>query len=64
MSRHQQPYRGAQWRRYQVVMKSWRRLQRAQPPHELKVRAARRHLLEELRVLDLEAAEEGGGSHG
>jgi hypothetical protein len=55
VKRQQPPYRGPHWRRYQVVMKSWRRLRQAQQPYPLKFRAARRHLLEELRVLDLEA---------
>jgi hypothetical protein len=53
MSRHQ-PYRGAQRRRYQVVMKSWRRLRRNDADGPIQIRFRRRHLLEELRVLDLE----------
>lgn len=53
MSRFQ-PYRGAQRRRYQVVMKSWRRLRRNDIDGPIQIRFQRRHLLEELRVLDLE----------
>lgn len=56
MSRHQ-PYRGAQRRRYQVVMKSWRRLRQNDTDGPVRIRFQRRHLLEELRVLDLESAE-------
>ncbi|MEV7321226.1 hypothetical protein [Streptomyces sp. NPDC093970] len=56
MSRHQ-PYRGAHGRRYQAVMKSWRRLRLAEPEATVRHRSRRRHLLEELRVLDLETYE-------
>lgn len=55
MKRHQ-PYRGAQGRRYQSVMKGWRRLRQNDVDGPIRIRFQRRHLLEELRVLDLEAA--------
>lgn len=53
MSRHQ-PYRGPHRRRYQAVMKNWRRLRQADPEQQTRQRRARRRLLEELRVIDLE----------
>ncbi|WP_410641216.1 hypothetical protein [Amycolatopsis sp. lyj-346] len=51
---HYQPYRGVHGRRYQVVMKSWRRLRLSEDGATVRHRSRRRHLLEELRVLDLE----------
>ncbi|WP_165485512.1 hypothetical protein [Protofrankia symbiont of Coriaria ruscifolia] len=57
MSRYQ-PYRGVHGRRYQVVMKSWRRLRHSEDEAVGHHRSRRRHLLEELRVLDLETADE------
>lgn len=54
MSRRHQPYRGMHGRRYQVVMKSWRRLRQNDVDGPVQVRFQRRHLLEELRALDLE----------
>lgn len=45
---------GAQRRRYQAVMKSWRRLRRDETETIIRQRSRRRHLLEELRALDLE----------
>lgn len=54
MSRYQLD-RGARRRRYQSVMKNWRRLRASDPEQRLNQRARRRRLLEELRVLDLEA---------
>jgi len=53
MSRYQ-PHHGAQRRRYQVVMKSWRRLRENGPEQQGKQRSQRRRLLEELRALELE----------
>jgi hypothetical protein len=54
MSRHQ-PHRGVHRRRYQAVMKSWRRLRQLEPEQETRQRRTRKRLLEELRVLELEA---------
>lgn len=56
MSRHQ-PYRGVQGRRYQTVMKSWRRLRQNDVDGPVRVRFQRRLLLEELRALDLETTD-------
>ncbi|SBW24524.1 hypothetical protein FDG2_4194 [Candidatus Protofrankia californiensis] len=53
MSRYQ-PYRGVQGRRYQAVMKSWRRLRHSEAETAIRQRSRRRRLLEELRALDLE----------
>jgi hypothetical protein len=52
------PYRGTQARRYQAVMKSWRRLRQADPDQQPKQRITRKRLLEELRALEQEAANE------
>jgi hypothetical protein len=56
MSRYQ-PYRGPQRHRYQVVMKKWRRLRESDPDQPIQQRRARRRLLEELRVLELETVD-------
>jgi hypothetical protein len=58
MSHRYQPYRGPQQRRYQAVMKSWRRLREGGPEQQARQRTRRRRLLEELRALELEAADE------
>jgi len=55
---HHQPYRGVQRRRYQAVMKSWRRLRHADPAQASRQRIQRRRLLEELRALDLETIDQ------
>lgn len=60
MSRHQ-PYRGAQRRRYQTVMKSWRRLRRNDVDGPVQIRFKRRHLLEELHAIELEGSAEDAG---
>lgn len=56
MSRYY-PTPGAQRRRYQAVMKSWRRLRKNDIDSPVQIRFQRRHLLEELRGLDFEAIE-------
>lgn len=48
---------GVQRRRYQAVMKSWRRLRQNDVDGPVQIRFQRRHLLEELRGLDFEAIE-------
>jgi len=58
MSRYR-PARASQQRRYQSLMKNWRRLRQADPDQQQKCRRQRRRLLEELRVLDLETYDVG-----
>ncbi|QOS58627.1 hypothetical protein [Thermobifida fusca] len=58
MSRYR-PARASQRRRYQSLMKNWRRLSQADPDQAQKCRRQRRRLLEELRVLDLETYDVG-----
>lgn len=58
MSRYR-PARASQQRRYQSLMKNWRRLRQADPDQAQKCRRQRRRLLEELRVLDLETYDVG-----
>lgn len=52
MSRYY-PNPGGERRRYQVVMKSWRRLRQNDADNPVQIRFQRRRLLEELRGLDL-----------
>ncbi|MEV5413525.1 hypothetical protein AB0K60_32420 [Thermopolyspora sp. NPDC052614] len=54
MSRYR-PARASQRRRYQSLMKNWRRLRQADPEQPQKCRHQRRRLLEELHALDMEA---------
>ncbi|ARP71748.1 hypothetical protein LK07_20555 [Streptomyces pluripotens] len=52
--------RAEQRRRYLAIMKSWRQLRRSDPEQRAQRRATRRRLLEELRALDRESADESG----
>lgn len=55
MSRRASRGQGDRRRRYQSLMKTWRRLRQLEPNQQTQLRRAQRRLLEELRALELEA---------